>query len=72
MQVIICEACHDMHCFKLTKCIQQFCLDLAPVIKSLCLQSHLALWTNKDHAANLLSTEGVEKRVILFLGQKFR
>ena len=69
MPVIICESFHDVHCLKLAKCIQQFFLDLVHVITPLSWQSHLKLWTNKDHVANLVSTEVME--VILFLGQKF-
>jgi hypothetical protein len=53
MPVIICESFHDVHCFKLAKCIPQFCLDLVCVFRSLSPQSHLNFWANKDHVANL-------------------
>ena len=69
MQLIICEAFHDVNCLKLAKCIPQFCLDLAPMIKSLSPQSHLQLWANKDHVANLLSTEDVEQEQFYFLAR---
>jgi hypothetical protein len=58
MPVIMCESFHDAHCFKLAKCIPQFCLDLVLVIKSLSPQSNLKFWANKDHVANLVSTKG--------------
>jgi hypothetical protein len=61
MPVIICESFHDVHCLKLAKCIQQFCVDLVHVIKFLSLQSHLKFWVYKDHVANLVSTEGMEQ-----------
>jgi hypothetical protein len=61
MPVIMCESFHDMHCFKLAKCIPQFCLGLVHVIKSLSPQSNLKFWANKDHVANLLSTKGEEQ-----------
>jgi len=41
MPAIICEAFHDVHCFKLAKCIPQFCLDLVHVIKFLFLKAIL-------------------------------
>jgi len=67
--VIICKSFHDVHCFNIAKCIPQFCLDLVHVIKSLSQQSQLKFWTNKDHVANLVSTEGTEQQSFYFLAR---
>jgi len=68
MPVIICESFHEMHCFKLTKCIPQFCFDLVHVFKSLSLQSHLKFWANKEHVLNLVSTK-CEEQSFYFLAR---
>jgi len=67
MPVIIYESFPDVHCLKLAHCIPQFCLDLVHMIKSLSQQSHLKFCANKDHVANLVSTESMEQQSFYFL-----
>ena len=69
MPVIILESFHYGHCLKLVNCMPQFCLDLVHMIKSLSLQSHLMFRANKDHVANLVSTEGKEQESFYFLAR---
>ena len=69
MPVIICESFHDVHCLKFAKFIQQFCLGLVHVTEFLSQQNQLNLWKNKDHVANLVGTEGMEKQSFYFLAR---
>jgi len=69
MPVIVCESFHDVHCLKLANCIPEFYLDLVHVIKFIFPENHLKFWANKDHVANLVSTEGMEQQSFYFLAR---